>query len=128
VDTEAAAARWRETWLRGWPAKDVESISGLYAPGAPFRSHPFREPHDARRYVEWAFSEQDEALCWFRPPLVSGDHAVVEYWAVVSFRGRDTTIAGVSIVRFDGTGLVAQQNDYWSEQDGRREPPAGWEG
>jgi hypothetical protein len=126
MDSTAAAARWRETWLRGWPAKDVEAIVALYAPNAPFRPHPFREELDVRGYVEWAFSEQDDADCWFGEPRVDGDRAAVEYWAVVSFEGREETIAGISVLRFGADGLVAEQRDYWNGYEGRREPPDGW--
>ena len=34
MDTESAARRWRETWLRSWRSKDVGAIAALYAPGA----------------------------------------------------------------------------------------------
>lgn len=91
-----------------------------------FRSQPFREPQAPRDYVEWAFSEQDAAECWFGTPVVEGDRATVEYWAVVSFEGRDETIAGVSVIRFEEDGLVGEQRDYWTAQDGRHEPPKGW--
>src|SRR5215204_2951407 len=126
MDAESAALRWRETWLRSWPAKDVHAIAALYAPGTRFRSQPFRELQEPLAYVEWAFSEQDEAEVWFGEPLVSGDHATCEYWGVVSFRGSVKTIAGVAVIRFDGDGLVLDQRDYWSAQAGRREPPEGW--
>ena len=73
MDTESAARRWRETWLRSWPSKDVGAIAALYAPGARFRSQPFRDLHEPRAYAEWAFSEQDEAEVWFGEPIVNGD-------------------------------------------------------
>jgi ketosteroid isomerase-like protein len=126
MDTESAARRWRETWLRGWVAKDVDAIAALYADGAVFRSHPFREPQAPRDYAEWAFSEQDEAECWFGEPIVEGDRAAVEYWAVVSFQGRDETIVGTAVIRFGPDGLVTDQRDCWNTQEGRREPPEGW--
>jgi hypothetical protein len=36
------------------------------------------------------------------------------------------TLAGVSVLRFDESGLVVDQRDYWSQRDGRHEPPEGW--
>ncbi len=126
MDAESAARRWRETWLRAWPAKDADAVASLYAAGARFRSEPFRELADPRAYAEWAFREQDDADCWFADPLVTGDHATCEYWGVVSFRGRDETIAGVAVIRFNEQGLVVDQRDYWNAHDGRREPPEGW--
>ena len=56
----------------------------------------------------------------------AGDRATCEYWAVVRSEGREQTIAGVSLIRFDDDGLVVSQRDYWSVEDGRREPPEGW--
>jgi hypothetical protein len=41
-------------------------------------------------------------------------------------RGRETTIAGVAILRFDDTGLVVDQRDYWNEAEGRHEPHPRW--
>ena len=72
MDTESAARRWRETWLRSWPSKDVDAIAALYAPGARFRSQPFRDLQEPRAYADSAFSEQDEAEVWFGDPIVSG--------------------------------------------------------
>ena len=126
MDTESAARRWRETWLRSWPSKDVDAIAALYAPGTRFRSQPFRDLQEPRAYAEWAFSEQDEAEVWFGEPIVAGNRAACEYWGVVSFQGRDETIAGVAVIRFDADGLVSDQRDYWNAEEGRREPPEGW--
>jgi ketosteroid isomerase-like protein len=126
-----AARRWRETWLRAWPEQDVDAIRGLYASDAVFRSHPFRDPHEgadgAAEYARWAFaSEEAPAEVWFGEPFVAGNRATCEYWAVVRSEGREQTIAGVSVIRFDSDGLVAAQRDYWAVEDGRREPPEGW--
>jgi ketosteroid isomerase-like protein len=129
--SEAAARRWRETWVRAWPAQDVEAIRGLYADDAVFRSHPFRDTHDGAEgvaeYARWAFADEEApAEVWFGEPFVAGDHGTCEYWAVVRAEGRDQTIAGVSVLRFGPDGLVAAQRDYWAIEDGRREPPEGW--
>ena len=107
-------------------SKDAGAIAALYAPGARFRSQPFRDLQEPRAYAEWAFSEQDEAEVWFGEPIVNGDRATCEYWGVVSFQGRDETIAGVAVIRFDADGLVSDQRDYWNAEEGRREPPEGW--
>jgi ketosteroid isomerase-like protein len=122
VETEAAARRWIEGWSRAWPAADADAVADLYADDAVFRSQPFRELQAPRAYAEWAFAEQDEAECWFGEPIISGDRAIVEYWAVVRFRGADETIAGIAVIRFRSDGLVAEQHDYWNAQEGRVEP------
>ena len=126
METEAAARRWIEGWSQAWPAAAADAVAALYAVDAAFRSQPFRELQDPRAYAEWAFSEQDEAECWFGEPIVVGDRAVVEYWAVVRWQGRDETIAGIALIRFGADGLVAEQHDYWNAQEGRIEPPAAW--
>jgi SnoaL-like domain len=126
MDAVSAARRWRETWLRAWPAKDADAIAALYADGARFRSEPFRELEDPRDYAEWAFSEQDEGECWFAEPIVSVDGATCEYWGVVTFEGRTETIAGIAVIRFGEDGLVVDQRDYWNAHEGRLEPPPGW--
>src|SRR5215207_8082003 len=97
VETEAAARAWIAGWWHAWPAADVDAVASLYADDAAFRSQPFRDLQDPRAYAEWAFSEQDEAECWFGEPVVSGDRAFVEYWAVVRYRGSDETIAGIAV-------------------------------
>jgi hypothetical protein len=58
---------------------------------------------------------------------VTEDRAAVEYWAVVRDRsGIETTIAGVSLVRFDEDGLVVEERDYWNEAEGRQVPHDVW--
>jgi ketosteroid isomerase-like protein len=131
METVEAARRWRDTWERAWPAKDVEAIRSLYGEHAVFRSHPFREPRlgaeGAAGYASWAFaSEEAPAECRFGEPIVDGDRATCEYWAVVRSGGSEQTIAGVSMIRFDGEGLVAFQRDYWAVEVGRRDPPDDW--
>lgn len=126
VETREAARRWIEGWARAWPAADVDAVAPLYAEDAVFRSQPFRELQSPRAYAEWAFSEQDEAQCWYGEPVVAGDRAMIEYWGIVRYQGRDETIAGVAMIRFRPDGLVAEQHDYWNTQEGRAEPPEGW--
>jgi hypothetical protein len=109
---------------------DAEAIAALYADDHVYRSHPFRRPEDggALGYVTSAFA--DERLgteCWFGDPVVDGDRAVIEYWAVLrDLSGATSTLAGTSVLRFDAEGKVARHIDYWAMQDGRLEPPDGW--
>ena len=57
----------------------------------------------------------------FREPVVAGDRAAVEYWAVLSAGGDEETLAGIALVRF-GQAAVLEQRDYWSMEPGRRPP------
>ena len=127
MDTHAAARTWIEAWQKGWPVEDVEVIAARYRPDAPYSSHPFREPTTAREYVSQAFTDEKLVRCWFGEPVVEGDRAAVEYWAILrSADGSDLTIAGSAHLRFDEDGLVAEHRDYWTQRNGAVEPPEGW--
>jgi nuclear transport factor 2 (NTF2) superfamily protein len=127
VDTHDAARAWIEAWEEGWPAIDVDRIGSRYQPNAPYRSHPFRDASTAREYVTKAFTEEELVRCWFGEPIVEGDRAAVEYWAILrSPDGTQISIAGHSHLRFDEHGLVAEHRDYWTQREGAEEPPIGW--
>ncbi len=127
MEIEAAARRWIETWQSAWPAEDVDQIASVYAEGTIYSSHPFRDPETARAYVERAFGEEELVQSWFGEPVVSGDRAAVEYWAVLrAAQGEELTIAGCAFLRFDADGRVVSHRDYWDQVDRAREPPYGW--
>jgi ketosteroid isomerase-like protein len=119
-----------EAWTTGWVEHDAERIVGLYADHAVFVSAPFRGPKHGpdgvREYVEWAFSEEDTVEARFGEPVVAGDRAAVEYWAVITYRGREQTLAGTALIRFNEDGRVVEQRDYWHMEDGRKYPAPGW--
>jgi len=120
-----AARRWARGWEAAWREHDVAAIAELYAGGASFHSHPFRDPQDPAAYAAWAFeSEEAGAEVQFGDAFASaGDRSVVEWHAVVVEKdGGETTLAGVSLLRFDEDGLVVEQRDYWAQAPGRREP------
>jgi nuclear transport factor 2 (NTF2) superfamily protein len=127
MDTHGAVAAWIEAWREGWPTEDVDLIAARYRPDAPYRSHPFREPTTSHDYVSQAFTEEKLVRCWFGEPVVEGDRAAVQYWAILRTPdGTDITIAGHSHLRFDEDGLVAEHRDYWTQRDGSVEPSPGW--
>jgi hypothetical protein len=123
MDAAAAARRFVDGWTEAWFARDPDAVAELYADGAVFVSHPFREPQAPRDYAEWAFAE-DEPLAELRwgEPILAGDRAAVEYWALMG----DSTLAGVALIRFRSDGFVVEQRDYWAVENRRREPPASW--
>jgi hypothetical protein len=124
LDASEAASRWADVWERAWPQADVDAIAALYAPDAVFFSHPFRERQNAREYVEWAFSEQADAECRFGKPIVDGERAAVDWWAMLTDPdGAVETLAGTSLLRFSGDGLVVEQRDAWASAAGRVELP-----
>ena len=130
MDAEAAARRWVEGWSEGWAAADPDRIAALYADDAVFVSQPFREPHagraGVREYARWAFEDEETLDFAFGEPTVAGDRAAVEYWALMRAEDAERTLAGVALIRFGDDGLVVEQRDYWSIEDGRRERPPGW--
>jgi hypothetical protein len=130
MDTHDAARRWAETWQRAWTAHDIEAIAGLYAPGAVYRSSPYRDPEEggARGYVTRVFADETQVECRFGRPLVDGDRAVVEWWASMLDAGAGATLAGTTSLRFDADGLVVEHLDHWMHVGERRAPFPGWAG
>ena len=126
MDSTAAVRRWVDGWTRGWAAHDVEPIAAVYAPDAVFVSHPFREPQSPSVYAAWAFSDEEKADVRFGEPVVGDGCAAAEWWAFVRYEGQEQTLAGMSFLRFGPDGRVIEQRDYWSMEDGRRNPPPGW--
>jgi ketosteroid isomerase-like protein len=124
MSTADAARRWAEVWAVAWRAADVDALAALYADDALFYSAPFRDPQAPRDYVAWAFGDQAEAECRFGEPVVDGDRAAVDWWAVMTSKdGSVESIAGTSLLRFDRAGLVVEQRDVWAIEPGRRELP-----
>jgi hypothetical protein len=125
-----AAARWASVWRHGWEARDPDPIVELYAPGALVWIEAFREPArgpaGVRAYLEAVFADERDVRAWFGQPVVGDGRVAVEWWAVLEEAGRPMTLAGVSVLRFDGSGLVVEQRDSWNRADGRREPGPGW--
>jgi ketosteroid isomerase-like protein len=123
MDAESAARAWVEGWSRAWPAKDAEAVGALYADDAVFRSHPFREPRPPAEYAAWAFADEEPVEIAFGDPVVGGDRAAVEYWAILRRRdGSEATLAGVAVIRFGADGRAVAQRDYWAIEKGRLPP------
>lgn len=112
METRAAARRWAEVWERGWREHDAAAIRALYAEGAFWKQHPFREPEPG--YLSRVFEEEESARCEFGAPVVDGDRAAVTWSARTVLVGGDgEELVGVSLLRFDGDGLVVEQRDIW---------------
>ena len=89
-----------------------EAITALYADGAFWQQHPFREPEPG--YLARVFEEEESAQCEFGAPLVDGDRAAVMWSAQTRIVGGGTQdLVGVSLLRFDANGLVIEQRDIW---------------
>lgn len=87
----------------------------------------FREPQPPVDYVAWAFADEESAEVWFAEPVVEGDRAAVAWWAISrGGDGRDTTLAGVSMLQFGSDGLVVHQRDYWNQAENTTAPSEDW--
>jgi SnoaL-like domain len=127
MDVEASARAWIDAWSRSWHAKDPELLAPVYASDAVFRSHPFRAPQPPLEYARGAYAEEEgEPEVWMGEPVVSGDRAVVEWWAVVVENGETVSLAGASVLRFGEDGRVVDQHDYWGRAPGRAPPWEAW--
>ena len=115
VDTQEAAQRWAEVWERGWREHDAAAIAALYAEGAFWQHHPFREPE--RGYLARVFAEEESAECSFGRPIVDGDQAAVPWTAQTTLTdGGSEDLAGVSVLRFNTSGLVVEERDFWNQR------------
>ena len=113
MDSREAAQRWADVWERGWPEHDARAIASLYADGAYWQQHPFRDPEAG--YLARVFEEEAAAGCEFGLPIVDGERAAVP-WSAKSQLVDGTTeeLVGVSLLRFDADGLVVEQRDVWA--------------
>jgi ketosteroid isomerase-like protein len=119
--------RWAERYRMAWEAGDPDAAAALYAPDCVFRSAPFREPEPPHSYTRRVFPEAQAEGVHFGEPVEEGDRAAVEWWAtLVTPGGKEQTLAGCSVLRFDDQGVVVEARDYWHLEPGRREPFPGW--
>jgi hypothetical protein len=127
VDAQAAAREWADTWRRAWRALDPEMLAPLYTAETVHRSHPFREPGHPIDYARWALAEEEgEPEVWMGDPFVTGNRAAIEWWALIVEEGKQVSLAGTSVLRFDENGRTIEQTDYWGTADGRVPPWDGW--
>jgi hypothetical protein len=127
MDTVTAARRWADTLRRCWPSSDPEPFLDLYADGSVYRTVPGETEEDGREHMRrsLALGEPNPDV-WVGEPVVAGDRAVVEWWAVITIEGADRSFAGSAWVRFDEAGLIVEEHDYWRQVEGRVEPWPGW--
>jgi len=124
MNSAQAAQNWVEAWSSGWANHDPDLIAGRYAPDGRFRSHPFRATTSgsagAADYARQAFEEEAASSFVFGDPIVGQDgRAAVEYRAVITNSdGSKSTLAGVTVLRFDEGGRVTEHRDYWAMAEG----------
>ncbi len=127
MDAAAAARAWIDAWDRAWRGLDADLLEPIYTSDAVHRSHPFREPEHPLQYARWALAEEEgNPEVWMGEPLIVGDRAAVEWWAVVIENGKETSLAGTSWLHFTSDGRVDEQHDYWGQAPGRTPPWEAW--
>lgn len=115
MDTREAAQRWADVWQRGWHEHDAPAIEALYADGAFWQQHPFRDPEPG--FLRRVFAEEESADCQFGTPIVDGDQAAVHWTAQTRLvNGGSEDLSGVSVLRFDASGLVTEHRDFWNSR------------
>jgi ketosteroid isomerase-like protein len=125
-----AAGRWADGYEAAWRAGDPEAAAALYAPGAHYRSEPFRDPHLGRAgvlaYTRGAYATETAQDARFGAPFASGTAAAVEWWTTLLEEGRPATLIGTSVLTFTPDGLVATGRDYWFQEPGHHPPFENW--
>jgi hypothetical protein len=126
VDAESAARRWADVLREAWPAGEIEAFIALYADDAVFRG-PFGDPEPAVDHMRRTLSlgEPGPAV-WVGEPIVVGDRAAVEWWAIIVSDGEAQSFSATAWLRFDAKGAVIEEHDHWHSSAGRKEPWPGW--
>jgi predicted SnoaL-like aldol condensation-catalyzing enzyme len=132
TDSQAAAENWARVWRKGWNKRDTQALLALYADDVAYWSEPFREAYVGRealrQYFVEAFEVEHSIQSWFGEPVVDGDRAAIPWWGTMVEEGNPTTLAGISLLRFNAEGLVVEQWDGWNQADKMRPRPPGWAG
>jgi steroid delta-isomerase-like uncharacterized protein/uncharacterized protein (TIGR02246 family) len=127
---DADVAAWIEAYAHAWRTGDADAAADLFAEGAVYRSTPFRAPHVGRDAIRSYWLEEparhEHVELRFGGPVVRGRRAAVEWWVSVVQDGETVTGPGCLVLRFDQRGRCEELREYWHEQAGRSEPPAGW--
>jgi hypothetical protein len=67
-------------------------------------------------YLARVFEEEESAQCQFGTPVIDGDQAAVPWRAQTRLAdGGTENLAGVSLLRFSGDGLVLEERDFWNQ-------------
>ena len=77
-------------------------------------------------YIRPVLADEENVEFEFGEPIVDGDRAAIEWWAVVTENGKQVSLAGTSVVRFDENGRALEQTDYWGQTEGRTPPWDAW--
>jgi len=117
---------------------DAAAVAELFAADASYQSHPTGAPHLGREAIRayWAraTATQRRLDLRFGQPIVAGNRAAAEWWAVMAdpewgpTRADDSvTLPGCLALRFAPGGRCAALREYWNADFGRAPAaPPGW--
>jgi hypothetical protein len=121
---------WLEGYRRAWEQADTPAVLGLFTTDASYRSHPLRPAHTGldgvAAYWARATADQQDVRVRFGDPIVDGDRAAVEWWAVMGAGGDPTTLAGCLILTFAAGGRCRELRECWHMAEEILAPPADW--
>jgi len=122
---------WIEAYGRAWRERDADRVVGLFTEDASYNSHPFRDPHvgsaGVRAYWTKATRDQRDLELRFGEPIVAGNKAAVEWWAIMRLDdGSIGTLPGCLYLRFAPDGRCQELREYWAWKEERVEAPEGW--
>lgn len=127
----ATAKEWFESFGRVWKTKDAPAAAEIMTEYASYRNSPFLEqPYVGRAAIEgfWVAALQNVQDVDFRygEPVVEGDRAAAEWWAVVTpIEGEPFTLAGNFLLTFEGD-LVSDLRESFVKVLGITLPHPGW--
>jgi SnoaL-like domain len=123
-----------ETWLaeyrRAWAERDADAAADLFTEDGVYASAPFRPPHVGRErireYWRWEPARHESLDLRFGTPIIEGNRAAIEWWAIMRQDGELVTGPGCLVLRFDRAGRCEELREYWHEAAGAHPPPARW--
>jgi ketosteroid isomerase-like protein len=123
-------ADWIDAYARAWRDCDPDAVVAIFTEDAIYRSSPFREPHlgsdGIHAYWESVTASQTNLDLRFGTPVVQGNSAAVEWWAIVEEGEDSTTFPGILMLRFGPDGRCQELRECWHARAGRTEPHDGW--
>ena len=116
-----ALARWTDDYLRAWRTNDPDLVAALFAEGARYFTHPYREPWAGREEIvrRWT-ADPDGPDTWsadYRAIAVGGSTGVIRGQTVYLAEDGSvrTRYANVFVVEFDDTGRATSFVEWFME-------------
>lgn len=126
---EAAAQAYRD-YLEALTPDGLSGLDSFVATDVRF-ADPFNDVRGAdcmRRILEDMFAVLSNVVFRVHAMGLDGDRALMAWTLTAMFRGRHVTLEGMSAIRFNAEGRVAEHIDHWDSatQFYMRLPVIGW--